>query len=758
MKGIIWKELRQWWLLVLLLLIGQGIWIGWQMEFEIHPGAQVKGTRDAYLNTASGAVVMAILLALLQTVPEMRRDPRSFLMHRGLSATRIFLGKVVAGFAMYAAILLVPVLIAFGVCWWYGADRQPFSWQQLIPVLFCIFAAFSLYFGTLIALIYNGPWLITRAIPFISSICLTVGCLANITEVSEYGTSGGYLLLTGGLAMLALAAWGVFVRHGEAAGRPALGTFGLGATLISPIMLGFFTLFIMLFTGIYSLLDGIGIYNTCRTHYKLGPDGHVFRFDLEQYSKGNPYDRRIEAVTDLDAPASTVGDSLVGKTLNDANRLQVPGFLNTNGVWQPQSSWFDKPLGFSTRIQQTIDSKWHSGDPRHNLPSPLAPQSGEFGHWIFSRPDGLVYIYRVKKESRFNLWSVKGSQLVAVIGPDGFTSPAERPQQRFGNLLATTSGHRIGFHSTWESVVGTPEDQFWFYLLCEEALYRIDLDARSVTRVFTAPYGKRIRSLNRQGDEIAVLYDDSIDVHRAITIPPPGKERAWVPHPIYVPGELAYSFPVPRQFSRYQRFEFVRVPGTDEVILTATDLSPAWMSERIVRMKLDGTIVRASEFRQTESMMSVPALIAIPLLPTGPVLLVCGVSAAINNTATGPSGLVFGFVQNFPGTATMAIVELMLISCGCCGLAHRISLQSGFDSRTRRNWLIWSFLFGPAGLVMLWFLRDWPAKETCASCSRTRPVDCDFCPHCRAPTPTPELRGVEIFTGDSAPILLLQPK
>jgi hypothetical protein len=83
-------------------------------------------------------------------------------------------------------------------------------------------------------------------------------------------------------------------------------------------------------------------------------------------------------------------------------------------------------------------------------------------------------------------------------------------------------------------------------------------------------------------------------------------------------------------------------------------------------------------------------------------------------------------------------------SAGCTARRY------GFDRRTRRVWQWTAGLLGPAGLLTLWFLRDWPAFEKCPACANRRPVDRDACPRCGALTTRPVSDGTEIIIGEPA--------
>ena len=58
---------------------------------------------------------------------------------------------------------------------------------------------------------------------------------------------------------------------------------------------------------------------------------------------------------------------------------------------------------------------------------------------------------------------------------------------------------------------------------------------------------------------------------------------------------------------------------------------------------------------------------------------------------------------------------------------------------------MFNFLAGPAGLALLWCLRDWPARLPCAACGKRRVTNRDRCEHCDSAFPSPAHDGTEIF-------------
>ena len=60
-------------------------------------------------------------------------------------------------------------------------------------------------------------------------------------------------------------------------------------------------------------------------------------------------------------------------------------------------------------------------------------------------------------------------------------------------------------------------------------------------------------------------------------------------------------------------------------------------------------------------------------------------------------------------------------------------------------WTVGGLLLGPAGLLTLLALREWPARITCESCGRKRLVDRASCEHCGEAFPPCKPTGIEIF-------------
>jgi hypothetical protein len=91
-------------------------------------------------------------------------------------------------------------------------------------------------------------------------------------------------------------------------------------------------------------------------------------------------------------------------------------------------------------------------------------------------------------------------------------------------------------------------------------------------------------------------------------------------------------------------------------------------------------------------------------------------------------------------------IALTLVSATACALVCFLLARRYAFSRARRvGWALCGFLFGPAGLLLMLCLQEWPARVACPSCRKARVVTRDTCEHCGALHAAPAPDGTEVF-------------
>ncbi len=147
MKFMIWKELRENALYGLLLLMASVATIVGLMSSEFTNRLNLHLFADELPLTFSvmGSIA-AVVLACLQTIPELWRDRWAFLIHRGMSGGAIFRTKTTAALVIYAIVTGLPLLIATLRAMSVGYRHYPFEWRMVLPSVLSGVASFGCCF------------------------------------------------------------------------------------------------------------------------------------------------------------------------------------------------------------------------------------------------------------------------------------------------------------------------------------------------------------------------------------------------------------------------------------------------------------------------------------------------------------------------------------------------------------------------------------------------------------------------------------
>lgn len=750
MKSLLWKELRQLapWSAAMLLAMSS-IMIGSLISEadRYYQSFYRQAWFQVWVVIVFGAPCVAFVIGVLQTVLEARRDQWAFLLHRGLSATQVFAAKAVTGLAAYAVVTLIPTVIGIVWCAWGGIERQPLSWYHWLPHLASWLASLAFYFAALIAVVWKGPWYFSRLLPLVSPFLMSIGVVGYASEISEYVPIRVFVAIVLALSVLSIAAWGVFVRSGESVGRGALANFCLGVPVFVAIFGGCLCLFAAAGAGYEWLGHRYEWDDAWRSrpfvHFTTNRDAHILQVTTRLIREGRIWEDHFSSIIDLDEPQSNRYASVVGQSRKVATK---------NPAWDPLElgTMYDYAYGpFEYFTKQ--DS------PRQILENIGSTVASDRLNWIFSSADGWIYGYSADLLRHDGQAHVQPPSLDYVIGPDGFCQDAERPQRRFGKLLAHSGNpwrprSQFIWHDLLQSSGRGSGDSGQFVLLFDDGLYLIDTAERVVRPVVASREDRKIRCLTKVGDEVAVVYNESIAVHSPLPVSiGTRKDEAtagMVDNMIDVPGELLYSFPIPPEVARFNNFSFGRLPDSGNIVFIPRSGISTFDLHRFIEMRPDGSIVRSRDFLQPNPVPqeAVPPLSAVAMFaPLGPVLAAIAINEveqAVHGDAPGTCGRLF---RALPLGMLLPTAVLLASALGCRWSAGRTARRYGFDARTRRTWQWTAGLFGPAALLTLWFLRDWPARERCRACSARRPVDQERCPQCLAPAAPAPVDGTEIL-------------
>ena len=307
MKTIIWKELREnlkWSLLALLCLT----------LAEIYAlSLQRNGGRDVYnnLTVCSSAFLMVssvwcsvigAALGAVQILPELRRDQWAALLHRPVSRSIIFFGKVCAGLLLYFLATAPPLLVSVAYAAAPGQFAGPFVPGMILPAASDLFLGITFYFAALLVSLSRGPWYGNRGLLGLSLVPVFVSHVMT-----------GWIFLLPVLASLILmaAAWGAMLSNGLVIGRPKVGRFSFVLVALAAA-----TTAVLLFDSGLFLLPSAASRSAANSSYR----------DIELTMEGkillNTWlpDGSVASLTDLDGKPFT-DERYVGNNAQLLNRF-----------------------------------------------------------------------------------------------------------------------------------------------------------------------------------------------------------------------------------------------------------------------------------------------------------------------------------------------------------------------------------------------------------------------------------------------------
>ena len=286
--------------------------------------------------------IFGAVLGWFQIHNESHRDLWAFLIHRPITRTEIFLGKVIAGLMLYVLATGLP-LIGF-IAWALvpGHVAAPFQWAMLRPVAILVLSGILYYFAGMLTGLRQARWYASRALG------LGVALFVSLMFQSEpHLWQALFFILIGGI-ILATAVWGGFHSHGYYRGQPAPGRLALTGAL----MPGWG--FVLALTAILlvELLLRNSNFNP-RSEYQMTKDGTIYKV-----TRGNGDQSDI-----MDLAGKPLMDSKTGRRIRTADfnrqlciRVQInPDFSNR----APHGRWLDRDCNRFTFWRATPDTLWY---------------------------------------------------------------------------------------------------------------------------------------------------------------------------------------------------------------------------------------------------------------------------------------------------------------------------------------------------------------------------------------------------------------
>lgn len=385
LKALFWKEWHEnarWALLILLCL---SVSLVYAVYYETGRTPYSNAGAIPLWDTVNliltiGAPLAGLSLGLLQILPELRRDQWAFLVHRPITRTALFFGKVIPGLCLYILAISLPLL---GFAAWDAAPGHvaaPFDIRFTLNGWAIICFGLVFYFAGLLVALRPARWYGSRGLPLLGAllVLITAGAWNEFWQAVLVG-----LLIS---AVLAAAAWGSFVASGDYGSMTKPTRFMLGITLYVGSIIGVFAL-TALSMGISNTLFPKPVGTASNKQYQIDIAGHIRVF---------AYDHGEETTTDL-----------LG---NIVDRHRVVG-----NEWSGNSS--EQFLNFSDfpiALQNSPLRSQFSSLSRYALPLQTFLYHSDDTAWY--------YLYRTNQIVGYSLHS---RQRVGYLGPNGFSQSSE---------------------------------------------------------------------------------------------------------------------------------------------------------------------------------------------------------------------------------------------------------------------------------------------------------------------------------------------
>jgi hypothetical protein len=345
---------------------------------------------------------------------------------------------------------------------------------------------------------------------------------------------------------------------------------------------------------------------------------------------------------------------------------------------------------------------------------------------------GQVNWYYVFAEGRIRGYALDTRRCIGSLGPDGFVPPGQHPAARFAEPLPPYSWTYAGV------------------LADANAVYRLDFFTQEVKRLFVP--GDNGRILGASVAQIPHPSEDRRTLITAVTTRDHVEFHAS-------DGALLRSLAQPFDLDKYCELQ-VGVPDEGRYLLW---YRPSQVAQSLARWTLPGYVLEVSADGRQVQRTELPALNVAnaeawhhgpwaAFVPLAAPIVAVGWAALLSAFGDIQGAVMFADLRrelaSSPPSFLVAGFSALAVSIVVCTLVTLlIARQYAFPRRARNLWAVLSVLGGPAALLLLLALRDWPAREACPACGLKRVVDRDHCEHCGVAFPAPSTDGTEIFAG-----------
>jgi len=709
MITVFWKELREnaRWASLGFVAVAAALISEWRASPLIfgggyNPHGQAVQT-DFFALASMVAIFTAIALGILQTRRDNRPASRALLLHRGITADTAFVGKLVAGLALYSFAVFVPLLVMAIFIAINGIEHHAASPVSLVPMAWLALTAFGWWPAMLLVVQRDARVFGSRVTPAVTALF----AMLLLVPSHDYVVLLVMLLVSLlSLFVLLLAARSVFANSGRIA-------TGIGrAALALTVSLAFLFVFLCVASYIESS-------RASKVRANAGSAGINRRYVVQMGPQGQPWlGREDDSRQDGDYELTQAAKMEIGRSVRD----QLQPIAED---WKKTPSWL-VDLGY-TYYGEGVRGFWIRFT---RLAS--ARSSGSAGfvrrEWVLDHKSDTILVYHLTLSGEWQL-----ARRLRAPGPVG----------SFGEVLrygqCDTDGNFTLVTSTGAFYV--PGDGSAIITMYQTPTSSTILVSAEQPREEEEPFTMMLRLANR-----VVLLESDLDeiaASRARPIGEVGNIGSVYATEIHVPNELAAS----------KSLGIARDPVRDGAYLGLAQ--SGYPTERRIlwaRFDAHGQIAAQQQYivnTSSDNLYGGTALYAS--MPPGVWALATsiGLIATDDFSIAKAWGETWKFAKEDPARVALGALLFLLQPIVGVPLAIWAARRRRLDKRQTWLCIAWGFLLGPAGSLSVLAVYPRITRGRCISCQHLTRIDLDHCEHCRHPADELPKIGIEIFGRDT---------
>lgn len=664
----------------------------WSVMRSLGPNSFSVLSSKLSFQTSIASGVFAVFLGVASFWFDSNRAAREYLVHRGVSLSRIFLLRSLFGLVAFMLAMWIPLLYSGFYLSTIGPSTLPVTPYAIVPSLVAVIYSFGFFFaGSLIAC-RAGRWFGSRLLPLLGALALPITMnLFFPWPLFVFPFMGGLYLL--GMYIMWASARSAFLR-GPSQPAPAQ-SFRLPMIERTMLLLSTVVASIVLFAVI--------LVTTIRVDQRWQNPSTAITFE----SDGTPWLVEQPLTYVRNYPDST----------NPQEQMKVLASLTEKSSEEAKPDPNNLNYGNELYSAPALISRFDTWDMR---------SIGESSEYAWLGYQGLVYVYK-KLENE----GIKQAQLIAVVGPKSVGDLRNMPKERYSGIPVPLN--RGNYRSDQNRI---PDPIFW---LTVDGVYQFDLESRLIQHVLPKPIqwsasrnkGISIEGSNLFSSALFVMNGHTISAYEItdknqtveftsesvanIEIPPDLDLNEYRSGLFWFQDAKNWTFIPLKISSNYDQQEFVVIRSKNDVIAQSTIKSPIELRDP------------SNDFSSLENQeMARWMLFLPPIVAVGFTFIAFVTGGAI----LWNSLWLLGLVQ-------------VILSGVLCLLAARYRCLSSSRSL---QWFLLGGLFGLGTWGALLAIYPRVYRVRCANCGRMRRIENDNCERCGAAWEPIEPLGIELLS------------